>query len=80
MSDFLFIDFDRAEECFKRAIQVEPLDAESLSRYADFLWIVRKDFWRAEDTYLQALSIEPENSYLASKYANFLWNTGGEET
>ncbi|KAL3523952.1 hypothetical protein ACH5RR_016786 [Cinchona calisaya] len=73
-------DYDRAEECFKRAIQAELPDAESLSRYADFLWTVRKDLWRAEDTYLQALSIEPENPYHASKYANFLWNTGGEET
>ncbi|XWS74835.1 hypothetical protein CRYUN_Cryun01aG0032000 [Craigia yunnanensis] len=31
-------DYDRAEECFKRAIQVEPQDAEALELYADFLW------------------------------------------
>ncbi|KAG8390098.1 hypothetical protein BUALT_Bualt01G0048100 [Buddleja alternifolia] len=73
-------DYDRAEECFKRAVQVLPPDAESVSQYAIFLWTVRRDFWGAEERFLQALSIEPDNSYYASRYANFLWSTGGEET
>ncbi|KAL3834862.1 hypothetical protein ACJIZ3_009598 [Penstemon smallii] len=73
-------DYDRAEECFKRAVQVLPPDAESLNQYAIFLWKVRKDFWGAEERFIQALAAEPENSYYASRYANFLWTTGGEET
>lgn len=72
--------FYRAEECFKRAVQVEPPDAESMSLYANFLWKVRKDLWGAEEKYIQAMAAEPDNSYHASRYANFLWNTGGEET
>ncbi|GFQ02523.1 hypothetical protein PHJA_002396300 [Phtheirospermum japonicum] len=73
-------DYDRAEECFKRAVQLLPPDAESLSQYANFLWSVRRDVSGAEERFLQALSIEPDNSYYASRYANFLWSTGGEET
>lgn len=73
-------EYDRAEECFKRAVQVEPPDAESMSHYANFLWIVRKDLWGAEEKYIQAMAADPDNSYYASRYANFLWNTGGEET
>lgn len=66
--------------CFRRAIQVEPPDAESVIQYANFLWRARKDLWGAEERYLQALAAEPDNPYHASRYANFLWNTGGEET
>ncbi|XP_019192181.1 PREDICTED: uncharacterized protein LOC109186587 [Ipomoea nil] len=76
-------DYDRAEECFKRAIQVEPLelDAEVLSQYARFLWKVRKDLTGAEDVYLQAIAAaEKENLYYTSQYASFLWSTGGEDT
>lgn len=73
-------DYDRAEECFKRAVQIMPPDAESLNQYASFLWTVRRDLSGAEERFLQALSVEPENSYYASRYANFLWSTGGEET
>ncbi|XP_073016283.1 uncharacterized protein [Primulina eburnea] len=73
-------DYDRAEECYKRAVQVMPTDAEALSLYANFLWMVRRDLWEAEERFLQALAAEPDNSYHASRYANFLWSTGGEET
>ncbi|KAJ7959708.1 putative Tetratricopeptide repeat-like superfamily protein [Quillaja saponaria] len=33
--------FCRAEEFFRHAVQLEPLDAEALSRYADFWWMER---------------------------------------
>ncbi|BBG98044.1 Tetratricopeptide repeat-like superfamily protein [Prunus dulcis] len=69
-----------AEQCFRRAVQGEKPDAEAVSRYADFLWIVRKDLWGAEERYQQAMATEPCNPYYASKYANFLWSTGGEDT
>ncbi|XP_009344571.1 uncharacterized protein LOC103936461 [Pyrus x bretschneideri] len=73
-------DHDRAEECFRRAVQGEKPDAEALIRYADFLWIVRKDLWGAEERYQQAMAEEPDNPYYASRYANFLWSTGAEDT
>ncbi|XP_030492204.2 uncharacterized protein LOC115708141 [Cannabis sativa] len=82
-AQFLYLvyhDNNRAEECFRRAVEAEPPDAEALSRYADFLWIVRKDLWGAEERYQQAMAMESNNSYHASKYANFLWSTGGDET
>ncbi|KAB2598350.1 hypothetical protein D8674_001270 [Pyrus ussuriensis x Pyrus communis] len=58
----------------------EKPDAEALIRYADFLWIVRKDLWGAEERYQQAMAEEPDNPYYASRYANFLWSTGAEDT
>mgnify|MGYP003366093512 CR=1 FL=1 len=71
---------NRAENYFKRATNVEPKDAEAMSKYASFLWQARKDLWAAEETYLEAISIDPSNSYYAANYAHFLWTTGGEDT
>lgn len=82
-AQYLFLvahDNDRAEECFKRAVLVEPADGEALSQYADFLWMARKNMWEAEERYQQAMAAEPDNPTHISKYANFLWNTGAEET
>ncbi|XP_034703624.1 uncharacterized protein LOC117927987 [Vitis riparia] len=73
-------DQDRAEECFKRAVEVEPEDGEALNQYANFLWMVRKDLWGAEERFLQAMAAEPGNPYRVSNYATFLWNTGGGDT
>ena len=71
---------NRAEDYFKRAVGVEPHDAEAYSKYATFLWRVKKDLWAAEETFLEAISVDPSNSYYAANYAHFLWNTGGEDT
>jgi Tfp pilus assembly protein PilF len=71
---------NRAEEYFKRAIEVEPPDAEAFNKYATFLWKVKNDLWAAEETYLEAISAEPSNTYYAANYAHFLWNTAGEDT
>ncbi|KAF2312581.1 hypothetical protein GH714_035138 [Hevea brasiliensis] len=52
-AQFLYLvarDYDRAEDYFKRAIGVEPPDAEAY-KYASFLWRVRKDLWAAEETF-----------------------------
>lgn len=70
----------RAENCFKKAIESEDVDAETYSKYAIFLWKVRNDLWAAEENFLEAISADPTNSFYAANYANFLWNTGGEET
>lgn len=71
---------NRAEEYFKRAIHVQPPDAEAYNKYATFLWKAKKDLWAAEETFLEAISADPSNSYYAANYAHFLWNTGGEDT
>lgn len=70
----------RAENCFKKAIESEDVDAEAYSKYAIFLWKVRNDLWAAEENFLEAISADPTNSFYAANYANFLWQTGGEET
>ena len=71
---------NRAEEYFKRAIAVEPQDAEAHNKYAMFLWRIRNDLWAAEETFLKAIDADPTNTYYAGNYAHFLWNTGGEDT
>lgn len=73
-------DYDRAEDCFKRATQVTPPDAEALNRYANFLWVVRNDLAGAEQKYINAIEVEPTNTYYASSYADFLWSSGGDGT
>lgn len=75
-----FVLWNSAEEYFKRAVKVEPPDAEALSKYASFLWQARKDLWSAEETYLEAIAADSGNSYYAANYAHFLWSTGGEDT
>ena len=70
----------RAEDCFKRAVAVEPPDAEAYNKYASFLWVAKKDLWAAEEAYLEAIAADPSNTYYAANYAHFLWNTGGEDT
>ncbi|KAH0433679.1 hypothetical protein IEQ34_026972 [Dendrobium chrysotoxum] len=52
----------------------------TLSRYANFLWVARKDLGAAEETFLEAISADPGNSYYSANYAHFLWSTGGEDT
>lgn len=70
----------RAEYYFKRATGVKPADAEAFNRYANFLWLGRKDLEAAEETYLEAIAADPSNPYYAANYAHFLWNTGAEDT
>ncbi|XP_022943330.1 uncharacterized protein LOC111448128 [Cucurbita moschata] len=73
-------DYDRAEDYFKKAVEVKPADAEAFNKYATFLWRVRKDLWAAEQTFLEAISAESGNPFYAAKYADFLWSSGAEET
>lgn len=70
----------RAEHYFKRAVGTVPVDAEALGRYANFLWLARKDLAAAEETYLEAIAANPGNTVHAANYAHFLWSTGGEDT
>lgn len=70
----------RAEYYYKKAVAVEPADAEAFSKYANFLWLVKEDIGAAEENYLVAIEADPGNAYHAASYAHFLWNTGGEDT
>ncbi|KAK7850466.1 uncharacterized protein LOC111985897 [Quercus suber] len=82
-AQFLYVvahDYDRAEEYFKKAVGVEPRDAEAYNKYATFLWRVKNDLWAAEETFQQAIDADPNNSSYAANYAHFLWNTGAEDT
>ncbi|KAH0893059.1 hypothetical protein HID58_055488 [Brassica napus] len=50
-AQFLYLisqDYDRAEICFKKAIESEEVDAEIYSKYAVFQWRVLNDIWAAE--------------------------------
>ncbi|KAG6535564.1 hypothetical protein ZIOFF_000586 [Zingiber officinale] len=57
-----------------------PRDAETLSRYASFLWVARGDLMAAEETFLDAIAAAPGNTAHTANYAHFLWSTGGEGT
>lgn len=71
---------NRAEGYFKRASEIEPKDAESLRKYASFLWHVKKDLWAAEETFLESISVDPDNSVYTATYAHFLWTNGADDT
>ncbi|MED6145849.1 hypothetical protein PIB30_028955 [Stylosanthes scabra] len=45
--------YEEAEEYYERSVLEESPEAEAFSRYADFLWMVKKDLWAAELKYLQ---------------------------
>lgn len=63
-----------------KAMKVAPGDGDTLSRYASFLWVARKDLSAAEETFLGAIEAEPGNTVHTANYAHFLWSTGGEDT
>ncbi|PWA69611.1 hypothetical protein CTI12_AA297040 [Artemisia annua] len=69
-----------AEVYFKKASEIEPKDAETLSKYASFLWHAKNDLWAAEETFLEAISADPTNSFYTASYAHFLWSTGADDT
>ncbi|KAF0928855.1 hypothetical protein E2562_010713 [Oryza meyeriana var. granulata] len=73
-------DLDRAEDYFKQAVAVEPVDGEAMRRYALFMWHARGDLVGAEDMFTRAIDEEPQSSQHRSSYAWFLWMTGGVET
>ncbi|KVI03654.1 hypothetical protein Ccrd_018034 [Cynara cardunculus var. scolymus] len=76
----LLANYAQAESYFKRALEIEPKDAESLSKYAGFLWHAKQDLWAAEETYLEAISADPDNSFYSASYAHFLWTNGADDT
>ncbi|WP_373705024.1 tetratricopeptide repeat protein, partial [Porphyromonas loveana] len=56
----------------KRALEVEPKDANTLGNYALFLKNIRQDYDQAEAYYKRALEVEPNHANMLGNYAVFL--------
>jgi tetratricopeptide (TPR) repeat protein len=65
-------DYNRAEECYRKAIATNAQYAPGLLNFALFLTWVRKDQDRAEEFYLRAIKADPVNARIVTTYANFL--------
>lgn len=63
--------FDRAEECFKRVLEIEPENALVHNNYATLLKKTER-YDQAEKHYKTALEIEPENVQIQKNYGNLL--------
>ncbi|MDD4615451.1 MAG: tetratricopeptide repeat protein [Caldisericia bacterium] len=55
-------DYNRAEEYYKKALELNPKNSDNLGNYANFLCHIRKDYDRAEEYYKKALELDPKNS------------------
>ena len=53
----------RAEEYYKRAILVNPVDGELLSMYGKLIWETQRDERRAKSCFDQALHAAPHDWY-----------------
>jgi tetratricopeptide (TPR) repeat protein len=65
-------DLTTAEAMFKRALKVNPNDANNLGRYAVFLSDQRKDYDAAEAMFKRALKVNPNDANNLGRYAVFL--------
>jgi Tfp pilus assembly protein PilF len=67
-----------AERYFKRAIEIEPRDANALGNYAIVLKEHRKDLDAADDYFQRALRADPNHVNNLVNYANFLGRLRGD--
>ena len=72
VEDSIRKDYDRAEEFYRKALELDPSDADYAGNYAEFLADVRKDYDRAEELYRQALELDPKDIVTTGNYAFFL--------
>jgi tetratricopeptide (TPR) repeat protein len=72
-------DYDRAEEYFKKALELDPIDADNTGNYANFLKDIRKDYDRAEEYYKKALELDPNHANNTGNYAQLLIVTGRKQ-
>nr|ART37671.1 E6 [uncultured bacterium] len=54
---------------YKRALEADPKDANSLGNYALFLSDIRKDYDAAEAMYKRALEADPKHANSLGSYA-----------
>ena len=65
-------DTDKAEECFKKCLEMDPEDGLGHTRYGSFLAGVRNDTNGAKEHYEEALRLDPKSADTHSEYAKFL--------
>lgn len=70
---------DLAEIFFKKALAADPVHANNLANYANFLTDVRMLPMEAEEMYERAFRADPEHVNNLGNYARFLEEQGGKE-
>ena len=66
-------DYDKAERYYKKALELDPNDANTNSNYGSFLYESRKDYDKAELYYKKALELEPDTGAFHNNYGLFLY-------
>jgi tetratricopeptide (TPR) repeat protein len=69
-------DADGAETYYRRAIEANPVNADSLCSYAVFLQTVRHDTDAAETYYERAIEADPAHANSLGSYAGILLSKG----
>jgi Flp pilus assembly protein TadD len=70
--------YDQAEAYYKKALELEPDNANINNNYALFLKDIHKNDDQAEKHYKKALELKPDNAEINSNYAQFLFIKGEE--
>ena len=65
-------DHKEAEIYYKKALDLDPNDANINGNYANFLTDIKKDHKEAEIYYKKALELDPNDANINGNYANFL--------
>ena len=65
-------DYDKAEEYYKKALELDPNSANNNGNYAIFLHTIKKDYDKAEEYYKKALELDPNDADYNGNYASFL--------
>ena len=71
--------YDQAEHYYKKALELDPDDANTNGNYASFLKNIRKDHDQAEQYYKKALEFEPNHANNNGNYAGFLLAQGRKQ-
>jgi tetratricopeptide (TPR) repeat protein len=72
------VDYEKAIEELKRAIEQNPGDDDALGVLGG-LYRRKGDYMRAMEYYRQAVDVDPESSYALGNVASLAWYLGNEE-
>jgi tetratricopeptide (TPR) repeat protein len=72
-------DYDRAEELYKKLLELDPKDANYTGGYANFLHNIRMDYDGAEELYKKSLELDPDHANNVGNYAGFLLSRGDKK-
>jgi tetratricopeptide (TPR) repeat protein len=67
-------DYRRAEECYRKTLELDPLFASCYNNYALLFTSIKKDDNKADRHYLKALELNSTDPVLLGNYAFFLQN------